>query len=232
MASVTLVRHAQASFFGADYDQLSELGLHQARQLGEYWADTGFEVDRVYVGPLRRHQQTLDQVSSIFRTRGLRFPDAQPLEALNEHDVLKVMKYTLAGSASGLATAPSDPGPAERDAIKRQFLEHYLAVMRDWSAGQLVVPDTESWSDFRHRSLTALDRLCDGRGRTVAFTSAGWVSSAIGWLLGLDDTRIIELSSVLRNTSLSELHHSARRRMMVSFNTVPHITDPTSITTM
>jgi broad specificity phosphatase PhoE len=232
MATVTLVRHAQASFFGANYDQLSALGLRQATLLGEHWADTNLQVDRVYVGPLRRHHQTVERVAQAFKARGLRFPDAEEMPSLTEHDGLKIMQHALSGHPNVPGTPPPGSDPSALTAIKRTFVEHYLTVMRDWAMGQLVVPGTESWSDFRHRSLDALDRLCQGSGRVIAFTSGGLVSSAVGWLLALDDTRVIELSTVLRNTALSELHYSARRRMLVSFNTLPHITDPESTTTV
>ena len=35
MGNLTLVRHGQASFFGADYDQLSAAGISQSRALGD-----------------------------------------------------------------------------------------------------------------------------------------------------------------------------------------------------
>jgi broad specificity phosphatase PhoE len=38
MGNLYLVRHGQASFGAADYDQLSELGQRQSVRLGEYFA--------------------------------------------------------------------------------------------------------------------------------------------------------------------------------------------------
>ena len=43
MSELFLVRHAQASFGKADYDQLSELGVNQSRWLGEYFRRQGIE---------------------------------------------------------------------------------------------------------------------------------------------------------------------------------------------
>ena len=51
-----------------------------------------------------------------------------------------------------------------------------------------------------------------------------------GWLLGLDDTRVIDLSAMLRNTALTEVRWSARRRSLVSFNALPHLPDQKSAT--
>ena len=47
MGTLTLVRHGQASFGAADYDQLSELGLRQCQALGTYLADRRRRFDAV-----------------------------------------------------------------------------------------------------------------------------------------------------------------------------------------
>ena len=45
MGTLYLVRHGQASFGAADYDQLSELGRRQSVRLGEYFANKGLTFD-------------------------------------------------------------------------------------------------------------------------------------------------------------------------------------------
>ena len=58
MGVVYLIRHAQASFGAADYDQLSTLGERQARLLGEVLVPRLARVDAAYAGTMRRHQQS------------------------------------------------------------------------------------------------------------------------------------------------------------------------------
>src|SRR3990167_2806924 len=58
MGNLYLVRHGQASFGAADYDNLSELGQRQSVRLGEYFAAKGLQFEAVIVGTLRRHAQT------------------------------------------------------------------------------------------------------------------------------------------------------------------------------
>src|SRR5690242_12482312 len=60
MGQLFLVRHGQASFGSANYDQLSELGTMQSRVLGEWFARCGQHFDRVVTGALQRHRQTAD----------------------------------------------------------------------------------------------------------------------------------------------------------------------------
>jgi len=231
MGNLTLVRHGQASFFGADYDQLSAAGISQSRALGEHWADHGVRFDVAFVGPRRRHQQTHDAVATVYRERGLPWPDAVLVPELDEHEGLTVIRHVLQGNGTVRADAvPTDPGEAGRERMLKEFFRNYVAIMRDWARGAVVVPDVEGWQEFRTRTLRGLDAMCRVDGRSVAFTSGGAVSSVAGWLLGLDEDRVVDLSAVLRNTGLTEVHHSGSRRHLISFNALPHLPDPTTVT--
>jgi len=231
MGELVLVRHGQASFFGADYDELSPVGREQARALGHHWAAHGVSFDTVWVGPRRRHRDTHALVAAAFAERGLALPAARELPELDEHDGVAVLQHALGRPESERGAMESvDPGGPDRERIVREFFRRYREVMRDWARGVLEVPGVEPWAEFRQRSLRALDAMCVGNGTAVAFTSGGLVSSAAGWLLGLDEERVIELSAVLRNTALSEVRFSGTRRSLVSFNALPHLPDPKSST--
>ena len=58
MSSILLVRHGQASFGAADYDDLSPTGHEQSRVLGAALAARGVGADLVVAGEMRRHAQT------------------------------------------------------------------------------------------------------------------------------------------------------------------------------
>ena len=233
MGHLTLVRHGQASFFGADYDQLSEAGIRQSRALGEHWATHGVRFDTVFVGPRRRHRQTLDGVAAVYRERGLDWPDAVEVPELDEHHGLTVIRHVLEGDGTIRAGAlPTDPGEGTRERAEKEFFRRYGEIMRDWARGAVVVPEVEDWPGFRARTLRGLDAMCLAQGRGVAFTSGGAVSSMAGWLLGLDEDRVIDLSAVLRNTALTEVHYSGRRRGLMSFNSLPHLPDPSTVTSV
>ena len=66
MSRLILVRHAQASFFSDNYDQLSPLGESQARALGEHWLRLGISFDEVIVGPRERQIRTEQIVRSVY----------------------------------------------------------------------------------------------------------------------------------------------------------------------
>jgi broad specificity phosphatase PhoE len=234
MAHLFLVRHAQASFFGADYDALSPLGLEQAAALGQHWARHGLELEAVFIGPRRRHLQTCERVAAAYRAHGLPFPEPVELAELDEHHGASVIAQQLGRPDAAAALYPEDLPPAARERAVREFFRDYDRIMRDWARGTVGVDGAESWAAFRARSLRALDRLCSGgaQGHRVAFTSGGLVSSAAGWLLGLDEERVIDLSIALRNTALTEVLWSGKRRSLISFNSLPHLPDHRAATSV
>ncbi len=228
MGKLVLVRHAQASFFGATYDELSPLGREQASALGDHWARHGVTFDRVYVGPRNRHRQTYELVAAAHRARGLPWPAATAVADLDEHHGIAVIKHQLGRSdLDNDALHPGEIGDGEREHAVRQFFRQFVEIMRDYARGTVNVEGIETWAEFRARTLRALDVVCaEPTARVCAFTSGGFVCAATGWLLGLDDDRIVDLSLVLRNTALTEVSYSARRRNLVSFNALPHLNDP------
>ncbi len=234
MAQLILVRHAQASFFGTDYDELSAEGLRQAEALGQHWARHGVRFETTFVGPRRRHRQTCECVASAYHAAGLEFPAPRELPELDEHHGPAIIKAALGQDPATAALAAEHVMKAtacEREQAVRDFFRHYNTIMREWAEGAHALPGVESWAEFRARTLRALDILCAGEGGgRVAFTSGGFVSSAVGWLLGLDAGRVIDISLVLANTALTEVGWSAKRRRLVSFNALPHLPDPSRVT--
>src|SRR5213592_2569744 len=58
MGAIYLVRHGQASFAAADYDDLSTLGREQGRVLGAALSARHVRAELVICGGMRRHAQT------------------------------------------------------------------------------------------------------------------------------------------------------------------------------
>ncbi len=227
MSLITLVRHGQASFFGSDYDELSELGRSQGRSLGAWWAGNGDRFDRVFVGPLNRHRQTLDAVAEGYGdAAGDGWPEANTLEGLVEHQSLAVVRH-VAGDDRQAAAALADGAPeAERHRILRHYFARYVDIVRDWATGRLDVPGIETWRQARRRVADTLSHLGRHRNESIAaFTSGGFVAMAVGELLRLDDEQVFDMSLDIRNSSLTELRVSSSRRSLLSFNAIPHLGD-------
>src|SRR5580700_3408803 len=149
MGTICLVRHAQASFGAADYDQLSEIGLTQAAMLGRALHVRRPRVDRIVCGTMLRHHQTAD---GCLQAMGL--PARWDLDpAWNEYDHQAVLRgydprYDEPATIAAELAASENP--------RRRFQEIFVASMERWVGGCHDSEYEESWPAFRARVSSAL----------------------------------------------------------------------------
>jgi len=233
------VRHGKASAFSSstDYDQLSAPGIEQSEKLGEWMAQTGMTADAVFVGPRKRHQQTLDAVLRVLATRGATLPEATMLPELDEHHGIELVFKALP------AVAADDPELGE--IVRRlgssgrptadDVLAAFKLLTRRWARGEIGHDEVESWAAFRARVARAMARIAGlGRGRTaLVFTSAGAVAAATAEALDVrDEERVLDLSWSLYNGSITELDFTGERWGLRTFNATAHLTDKRLITSV
>lgn len=223
MSTLILVRHGQASFGANNYDQLSALGMEQALALGRGLARRGLRFDRVYVGPLRRHEQTHGAVAEAYQALGLAWPEPSRVPELDEHHGMLVMERVLPQLAEQDATIRelTRQQHAREEATNRAYLKVFQQVTRRWARGELHVPEYEAWTDFKRRVQAGLERIREqnGSGKTVvAFTSGGVIAVAMGLALDLDDEQIVGLSWIVRNASYTEFLFAPDRFGLSVFN--------------
>lgn len=234
MSFLTLVRHAQASFFAADYDQLSGLGQEQARRLGKHWVERGFAFDEIYAGPRARQQHTAELVGDCYRQAGLPWPDPVLLADLDEYDFMNILRRL----APELARQDRDFGgllerfqaSAANGDRESSFQRMFEAVMVHWLTAPSVLAEMESWPAFQARVRRALSQICErpASGRRVGvFTSGGVIGTAVQIALAAPDRAALELNWRSRNCSLTEFVFTRGRITLDSFNTVPHLADMT-----
>jgi broad specificity phosphatase PhoE len=72
--------------------------------------------------------------------------------------------------------------------------------------------------------------VAGGNQKVVAFSSGGPVAAAMGLALNLDDEKTLELSWVVRNAAFNEFLFSPGRFSLMTFNAVPHLTNPQLLT--
>lgn len=229
MSTLFVVRHGQASFMSDDYDQLSPLGYQQAETLGQYWVNLGMRFDNVYIGPLKRHQQTEQGVAKIYREHGLPWLEAEMLPEFKEHEGPEVTDYMLP------KLAESEPAIREwmKKGDQRSYLKAYQAVMQKWAQEEIILDQFESWRCFRtrvERGIKLIMARSLPRQNVVVFTSGGPVGAAIGFALGLNDEQVMELSWIVRNATYSEFRFSKDRFSLSTFNTLPHFENPKLLT--
>ncbi|MBB1074004.1 histidine phosphatase family protein [Rhodoferax sp. 4810] len=210
MVTLYLVRHAQASFGAADYDQLSDLGQRQSLRLGQYFADKGLRFDAVISGTLTRHAQTLQGIS-----QGLGAPlVATPWPGLNEYD-------------SHAVIAAVQPPPQQPDPATEPYRHHFRLLRQgllQWMLGRSQPAGLPSWPDFRQGAVDALRHVqASGAENILLVSSGGPIACAVGHVLATPPEATVELNMRLRNTSVTEFVVTPKYLALQTYNTLPHL---------
>lgn len=242
MGTLYLVRHGQASFGAADYDNLSDLGHRQAERLGAYWRERGMTFDAVITGTLKRHRQTWegiakgmgidrDDVNGAGPPQAVKVPSggseahgvasmgaALPWPGLNEYD-------------SEAIVATIHPDKLEKPDTPELYRKHFR-LLRDglsaWMQGKTEPVGMPDYVGFLAGVTTALDHVRDKHhgAKVLVVSSGGPISTAVGHVLGTSAETTIELNLRIRNTSVTEFAFTPKRHMLVTYNTLPHLDGP------
>jgi len=214
MGTLYLVRHGQASFGAADYDQLSELGTRQCQALGQWFAGRSITFGAVLRGTLRRHEQSLAALAAGI---GAPMPAAALLPGLNEYD------------SEALIRTVHD-GPLARPDTPEVYRHHFRLLrqaMALWMAGSSAPVGMPSWGDFAAGVAGALEKARQHHdGNVLLVSSGGPIATAVGQVLGTSPETVIELNLRIRNSALTEMALSPRRCTLLSFNHLPHLDTP------
>ncbi len=219
--SLIAIRHGQASYAAADYDQLSAAGYEQSRRLGLWLLKHAPPPERVVIGAMRRHRQTWDALREAYAQAGIELPQPQIDADLNEFDHRAVLDG-YAQQHPEAAVLFADPTGSPLD--PRQVLQQLLAALTAWTQDRIEgVP--ERWSQFQARTRAGADRLRGTGGAVLAVSSGGVISQFAQAALDTSDARAIELNLSLRNSALCEFHHRTGPMRMASWNSIPHLAE-------
>lgn len=213
MAVIHLVRHGQASFGSADYDRLSDLGTRQSALLGEWLARISQPAERVVCGTVRRHRQTAEACVAAWGAP----PEMVEDDGFNEFDHRDILTRARPDLAEDGALARLVAGPDGRRAFQKVF----AAAVERWMAGTHDGEYAEPWPAFRARCVTALERAAAVDGDVWVFTSGGPIAALVQHVLGLSDTRMLELNWGIANAGITRLVQGGRR--LGGFNSVAHL---------
>ena len=221
MSVLILVRHGQASFGAAHYDQLSDTGREQARHTGRWLSERypggrdpqgGFSV---LSGPRNRHLETATEILAAAGRPGR----PERLAALDE---FAEGEEILAAATALFGRPMHGEGAPHRAEQLRCYAEAYQA----WAHGDLAIPGRASFAVFREgvgQWLRQLVAETPSGQRIVAVTSAGVIAAAVCETLGLSNTQWLSMVGLTHNTGLSEIVFSPGRINLRSFNGAGHL---------
>jgi broad specificity phosphatase PhoE len=238
MGTLTLVRHGQASLFAhgehgvslsADYDRLSPKGEAQAKLLGEHWVKRGVTFDRAIVGPRKRQADTGAIVRDVYRAEELDFPQLEAMDCFDEMHAEALIRTQLpklveSNEAVRAAVQSLTALTSDRDDALKRFQRVFEAVMGLWLSGSIAGEGIETFVDFCARVDGGLATLRESKGANVViFTSAGTIAAALRGALEIGSVKFLDLASVVKNASVSELTFSRTRVTPTLFNSVDHM---------
>jgi broad specificity phosphatase PhoE len=206
MSTLVLIRHGQARPFQPNSDSLSETGVEQAIQLGQYWREQGITFDEVYSGALTRHRQTADAAG---------FTGYQALPEFNEYNAEAILR-----------AHPDWAPPVDNRHLQKMF----DVALPQWIGAKLDAEGLETWANFHARVERAFRRIVDAdkpSRRVAIFTSAGPIGVILQTVLCAPEQTAIELHWRIRNCSLTELVFTRERVSLDRFNTTPHLREVT-----
>ena len=216
MPTLLLIRHAQASFGGADYDVLSARGHSQIDALHRSLTRRGIVPARVVTGSLRRQRDTgrqwAEQAGSSERV------DAR----WNEYDADQVLSHHSSTQARLRARA-DDTVPALSSREFQVVLDHAL---EQWIDAGSQSRCALTWPQFLGQSRQALDDLGDGlrSGQSaIAFTSSGVIAALAASLIGSPERVFIPLNRVSVNTAITKVIVGRAGKTLLSYNDHSHL---------
>ena len=229
MGRIIYIRHGQASVFSDNYDQLSELGMNQAVQVGKFLKSEGVQIDRLFTGPLHRHHQTLNGMLEGLGS------DIQPteLEGLREHQGYSILKQHMAElieEDQQMLDLVNRPWTDFKDQIKHHIrvFEHFSLNWIEGRYDHLINDAYQSWHEFSKSAASAFQNITDltNSGETsVVITSGGPKAIACGDALDLSSEKVMRTSWVIYNCSITEFLVSDTRTSLSSFNHISYLTD-------
>ena len=213
MGTLYLVRHGQASFGAADYDQLSDLGHRQCQALGQWFSDSGLQFEAVLRGTLRRHAQSLEALAAGHGA----LPQASEWPGLNEYDSDAVIR----------AIHPEPLAAPDSPEVYRAHFRLLRQGLQAWMDGRTAPTGMPSHGDFVRGINAVLDHVRSSHsGNVLIVSSGGPIATAVGQVLGVSAATTIELNLRIRNSAVTEFAFTPKRHVLHGFNHLPHLDAP------
>lgn len=215
MASIYLIRHGQASFGAANYDELSPLGREQARLTGEYLARVGVRFDAAYCGRLLRQRDTA-RLALAAQPDVVDLQEDPRLDEVRNDEHIEHLLPIVTSARPEIATLVETGFASSKDYQK--IIE---AVFNYWVSPECDVPGIQSWESYSEGVRSVLRHIIEAQGpgrRTAVFTSGGTIATCVAAVLGLPGSATYAFYEPVFNCSITELLYGGGRVSLSSFN--------------
>lgn len=213
MAVIYFIRHGQASFGKANYDELSPLGREQSRHLGKKLATLQIDNPRIVCGDMVRHQETAALALEAMQLN----TEVQIDSGFNEFDFQAIMA----------AEQALNPKPWWKLAVRRESREQLSdrldQALEQWVAGTGGRQYPETFEQFLQRIDRATDSVAASDTKnTLVFASSGVIAAVVKRLWHLPGKQWLAVNQVQTNASITKLIVGKRGMHLSSFNDHTH----------
>jgi len=220
MASLYFIRHGQASFGAANYDQLSALGQRQADITGQFLAQVGVQFDAAYAGTLSRQQETGERILASQATACELQIDGRFNEVNNDEQVKALLPGLCAGNEALAEIARRDSKSS------RDYQKIIDAVFNAWVSPDCEVANIVPWATYRDGVRAAMKDIMlevGGGKSTAVFTSGGTIATVVGLVLHVSADGFYQFYEPVMNCSITRFFYSGARISLSNFNDVAHL---------
>ena len=227
MSKIIYIRHGQASIFSDNYDQLSEIGYKQSEFLGSYFNQRNIVFDKVYMGPLARHEQT---TTGIFKSCNKNGTQIEVLEGLREHQgftALKSLLPSLIQNDDSIKELVDKSWTNRKEKIAHHIRIYENFAMR-WAKGEFdeLTNGIQNWNQFVQAASEAHNHITEksiDNSTTLVVTSGGPKAVACGNALKQNNHEMMETSWEIYNCSISEFQIVDDEISLQIFNDVSYL---------
>ncbi len=233
MALIILIRHGQASFGAANYDQLSTLGYVQAKHLGNLFAQQQQQFNQVWMGAMARHRQTAESCLTAASMDHALNVHAGLNEFDHEQVLMKLDSTRFPDKHALMQCIAASQHP------KKTLGKLFGEAMQRWQCGQFDDDYSETWQQFQSRSVNALHDIVAQSGldqsngqqdtqqhslehHSVVFSSGGVISVMVQHLMGLHDDATFQLNWALVNCGITQIRSDGTKHSILSINEHNH----------
>jgi len=229
MAAIYLIRHGQASFGKADYDQLSDNGIKQSKILGKHWKLRSVPC-KTYSGDLLRHGQTLEYFMESFQNEQIPVVLHSGFNELDHCDVIQSFKPQWEDLYALKAYVDKQENP------EKALIKEFNLSLEHWVENSDCDKYKETWSQFKERCIRALQDVIaqelENKRRVnkseevndiLIFTSSGTISVIIQHIMELSDKQTLMIIQQMRNTGVTKLLFSDKKLSIDYINNYSHL---------
>jgi broad specificity phosphatase PhoE len=212
MAYIYLIRHGQASMGLENYDQLSEIGIEQAKYLANVFEQRNLNFTSVISGTMKRQRDT-----ALHSLPEEKFQNLITDEAWNEFDHEDILQKYEPRYTDKVQLMQDVMGAENPRAKIQKILE---GALTRWivNEGNDYKENYETFSARVQNGLNVLKENLQRDDAIAIYTSGGAIAITLKHLLGLDDRKAFELQYHIANASITTLKVNLRGIHLFTFN--------------